>query len=78
VRKTGWLAALSIALGLAACAPQSYLPAPYAAPLPPPLQPYMGPAVGFVAPAPAARIAKRHYPQRKHQRRVRCRCLPLR
>jgi len=67
----GRLLALSLLLAVAACA-EPLPPAYYAAPAPPPLQPYMEP----VAPPAQAtkRVVKRRY-VRQH-RRVRCRCIP--
>lgn len=70
------LLALSVVLGLAACV-EPFPPAYYATPAPPPLQPYMGPPVYAVAPAPVRRIIHRRYARRRH-RRVHCRCIPAR
>jgi hypothetical protein len=63
---------VSAVFAVAACA-EPFPPYYYAAPAPPPLQPYMEPAVA--APAHVTRrVAKRHYVRR--HRRVRCRCIP--
>jgi len=62
---------LSAVLAVAAC--HEPYPIYYAAPAPPPLQPYMEPAVAVPAPT---RIVKRRYVRRHH--RVRCRCVPVR
>jgi hypothetical protein len=61
---------LTAVLVVAACA-EPY-PVYYVNPAPPPLQPYMGPAIA--APAAVKRVVKRRYVRRHH--RVRCRCTP--
>jgi hypothetical protein len=72
-RTTRRFLALSVVFALAGCvdpyAPYYY----YAAPTPPPLQPYMGEPIA-VAPAPAKRV--RHYAKKRHPR-VHCRCTPV-
>lgn len=75
-KTTARLLVLSVVLAVGACS-EPFPPPQYAAPAPPPLQPYMGPPVAAaVAPAPAKRIVKRRYARKRHHR-VRCRCTPV-
>jgi hypothetical protein len=63
-------------LVLAGCIREPFPPY-YAAPAPPPLQPYMGPPVYAPAPAPVRkRIVKRRY-IKKRAPKVDCRCVPV-
>jgi hypothetical protein len=72
VKGTGRLAMLAAVLAVAACVQEPVLPVQYTEP--PPLQPYMGPPVAYVAPVPPKRhYVKRHY---RHYHPVHCRCLP--
>ena len=76
-RATPKLLALSAVLLLGACVREPFVPPQYMSPMPPPLQPYMGPPGPMVAaPAPAPRRVVHRRSYRKHYRRVRCRCTP--
>ena len=74
VKKTGRLAILVLALGVAACQPE--LPAYYAAPAPPPLQPYLGPPLATAHGVTRRRVARHHYVRKHRPRRVHGQCLP--
>jgi hypothetical protein len=71
VKGTGRLAMLAAVFALAACVQEPVLPVQYTEP--PPLQPYMGQPVAYVAAVPPKRYVKRHY---RHHHPVHCRCLP--
>lgn len=77
-RTTGWVLAVFAVVALAGCVREPFAPAYYAAPAPPPLQPYMGPPLALAAPAPppAKRVVKRRYLKKRTQK-VRCRCTPI-
>jgi hypothetical protein len=62
-------------LALAGCVREPFPPY-YAAPAPPPLQPYMGPPV-YVAPAPARKRVKRTYVRKRTAPKVDCKCVPV-
>lgn len=78
IRTTGRVLALAVLLGLGACQPQ--LPM-YVQPAPPPLQPYVAPAVAYAPAPPRRRIVRRRYVRRHYVRRhvpapVNCPCIP--
>ena len=73
--KTALLAALTIFLLLGACQPE-LPPAYYAAPAPPPLQPYLGPPLAAAPTVMKRRFVRHHYAKKRVHRRVHCRCIP--
>jgi len=74
-KTTARLLALVAVLVLAGCIREPFPPPYYAAPVAPPLQPYLGPPL-VAAPA-VTRVVKKRYARKRHHRRV-CHCTTVR
>lgn len=75
-KTTGRVLAVFVVLVLAGCVREPFAPY-YAAPAPPPLQPYMGPPVAVAVPAPTPRRTVKRRTIKKRYKKVRCRCTPV-